>query len=276
MKPGIIPTIMVLLVAALSFVSLGCQPQIIDIDPSVAREGMPVNILGANFGDVQGGSTSTVTFNGVDAGAAGLWGVSKIEVNVPGGATSGDVVDVVVSVGGKPSNGYPFYVPDLATCLAFTGGDFNLEIYDLGKECISSLFTAGLILNYFKNIDLSSLNPVELPGTSDLPIPGFSLELPFVGTIGYGVDLGVDHCTKGSGGATQPITIDLDTLTGGEYPCTIEIDTMVSFTMDPITEDTVWLTLMMEVGSIEGEECPFRSSGCTIALEIRGDRAEAS
>jgi len=30
------------------------------------------------------------------------------------------------------------------------------------------------------------------------------------------------------------------------------------------------------VGSIEGEECPFRSSGCTIALEIRGDRAEAS
>jgi hypothetical protein len=270
MKPGIIPTIMVLLVAALSFVSLGCQPQISDIDPSFAREGMPVNILGVNFGDAQVGST--VTFNGVDAGAAGLWGGSQIGVNVPGGATSGHVV---VSVGGKPSNEYPFYVPDLATCVAFTGGDFNLKIYDLGRECFSPL-TATLILNYFKKIDLSSLNPVELPGTSDLPIPGFSLELPFVGTIGYGVDLGVDHCAEGSGGSTVPITINLGTLTGGEYPCTIEIDTMVSFTMDPITEDTVLLTLMMEVGSIEGEECPFSFSGCTIALEIWGDRAEAS
>ena len=64
MKPGIIPKIMVLLVAALSFVSLGCQPQISDIDPSAAREGMPVNILGAIFGGIQGGST--VTFNGAD------------------------------------------------------------------------------------------------------------------------------------------------------------------------------------------------------------------
>ena len=115
MKPGIVQTIMVLLVATLSFVSLGCQPQIRDIDPSVAREGMPVNILGANFGDVQGGST--ITFNGVDAGAAGLWSGSQIEVNVPGGATSGNVV---VSVGGKPSNGYPFYVPDLQYQIPFS------------------------------------------------------------------------------------------------------------------------------------------------------------
>jgi hypothetical protein len=270
MKPGIIPTIMVLLMAALSFASLGCNPQIGDIDPSLAREGMPVNILGAQFGDVQG--SSTVTFNGVDAGAAGLWSGSQIEVNVPGGATSGLVVVTVV---GKPSNGYDFYVPDLATCLAFAGGNFDLQIYDLGGDCFPP-WALTLISSYFKTIDLSFLNPVTLPGASELPIPGFSLELPFVGEIGYAVDLGVDHCAEGSGGSTVPITIDLDSLTGGEIPCTVEIDTSVSFTMDPITEDIVLLTLTMQVGSIEGEECPLSSSGCTIALEIWGDRAEAS
>jgi len=270
MKPGIIPTIMVLLVAAFSFTSLGCQPQISDIDPSVASEGMPVNIFGANFGDVQGGST--ITFNGVDAGAAGLWSGSQIGVNVPVGATSGHVV---VTVGGRPSNGYHFDVPDLSTCLAFAGGDFDLQLYALGGDCFPPL-ALTLILNYLKTIDLSILSPATFPGASELPIAGFSLELPFVGEIWYGVDLGVDHCAEGSGGATVPIAIDLDTLTGGEIPCTVEIDTAVSFTMDPITEDTVLLTLMMQVGSIEGEECPLSSSGCTIALEIWGDRAEAS
>jgi len=169
-------------------------------------------------------------------------------------------------------------VPDLATCQAFSGGDFNLEVNDfddLDGECLSPL-TCTIILNsFFKQIDLSTLNPVELPATSNLPIPGFNLTLPFVGEIGYAVEPGVDHCLEGSGGSTVPLTIDLDQLSGGEYPCTIEIDTMVTLHMDPIDENTVLLALMMQVGAIEGEECPFSSSGCTIALEIWGERAEA-
>ena len=269
MKPGFLLTMMVLLVEALSFAFLGCGPQIDDIDPSLAREGMPVDILGADFGAVQ--EDSTVTFGGVDAGEAVSWSESKIGINVPYGAASGNGV---VTVNGKLSNEYPFYVPDLVTCEAFSGGDFDLAIHEFGGNCFSNRW-ATIASNVLKNIDLSSLNPVNLPATSALPIEGFELELPFVGPIGYGVDPGVNHCAEGAGGAPVPVIIDFDYLTAGTVPCVVAIETMISFTMDPIYEDTAMLTLMMQVASIEGEECPITTEGCTLALEIWAERPEA-
>jgi hypothetical protein len=66
--------------------------------------GATVTIVGANFGAAQG--ASTVTFNGT-AGTPTNWTATSIDVPVPSGATTGNVVVTVNSIA---SNGLPFTV----------------------------------------------------------------------------------------------------------------------------------------------------------------------
>ncbi len=80
-------------------------PIITSLSLTLATVGTPITITGSSFGPTQG--TSTVTFNGTSAGVASGWNVSTITVNVPAGATSGNVV---VTVGGQASNGVAFTV----------------------------------------------------------------------------------------------------------------------------------------------------------------------
>src|SRR5208283_918276 len=77
-------------------------PVISGINPSSAAVGASVVISGSNFGASQQGST--VTFNGT-AATATSWSATSITVTVPSGATTGNVV---VTVGGVASNGWPF------------------------------------------------------------------------------------------------------------------------------------------------------------------------
>ena len=74
--------------------------------------GDPVTIAGTGYGAVQG--ASTVTFNGVDAGTAISWSDTEIIINVPVGATTGDVI---VTVDGVPSAGFAFTVLDDPTII---------------------------------------------------------------------------------------------------------------------------------------------------------------
>ena len=67
--------------------------------------GTLVTITGSGFGATQGGST--VTFNGVPAATAYRWSDTSITVLVPSGASTGNIV---VTVGGSPSNGVNFTV----------------------------------------------------------------------------------------------------------------------------------------------------------------------
>src|SRR5262249_14785713 len=80
-------------------------PTITNLSPNAGPVGTPVTITGTNFGSSQG--TSTVIFNGTNAGTATSWSASSIAVNVPNGATTGNVV---VRVNGVPSNGVTFTV----------------------------------------------------------------------------------------------------------------------------------------------------------------------
>ena len=80
------------------------SPGITNILPNPAAVGTSVTITGTNFGATQGGST--VTFNGTTASPAS-WSATGITVPVPAGATTGNVI---VTVGGLPSNGYSFTV----------------------------------------------------------------------------------------------------------------------------------------------------------------------
>jgi hypothetical protein len=74
-------------------------PSISSLSPNPAVVGTSVTIAGANFGATQG--TSTVSFNGTVASPSS-WSATSIIAPVPPGATTGNVV---VTVGGQPSNG---------------------------------------------------------------------------------------------------------------------------------------------------------------------------
>jgi streptogramin lyase len=87
-----------------SFTVGSSAPNITNIQPNPAAVGTPVTITGTNFGATQGGST--VTFAGTSASPTS-WSATSITTTVPVGATTGNVV---VTVGGQASTGYPFTV----------------------------------------------------------------------------------------------------------------------------------------------------------------------
>jgi hypothetical protein len=84
-------------------------------------DSLPVTILGQNFGATQ--AASTVTFNGVNAGAAISWSNNTIVIPVPSGfpvpTTTGQVV---VTVAGVPSNGMTFTIPVCPPLVSDTPG----------------------------------------------------------------------------------------------------------------------------------------------------------
>jgi photosystem II stability/assembly factor-like uncharacterized protein len=82
------------------------KPKITGIDPAAVMPGVTeVTISGYTFGATQAGST--VTFNGVDAGAAISWSDTGIKIKAPLGCTSGDIL-VTTTMGS--SNGFAFSV----------------------------------------------------------------------------------------------------------------------------------------------------------------------
>src|SRR4029077_19703041 len=68
--------------------------------------GATITITGSGFGGSQAQGSSTITFNGTPATPTS-WSDTSIDTSVPAGATTGNVV---VTVGGTPSNGLPFTV----------------------------------------------------------------------------------------------------------------------------------------------------------------------
>ena len=91
--------------------TVNTTPAILSLSPNSGPAGTTVTISGCNFGSSQG--TSTVTINGANAGSASSWSATSIKINVPSGATSGNVV---VTVGGVASNGLNFTVTTAAGC----------------------------------------------------------------------------------------------------------------------------------------------------------------
>jgi hypothetical protein len=84
--------------------TIDTTPTIVSLSPTAGAVGDSVTIAGGNFGDIQG--SSTITFNGTDA-IPTSWSATSIDVNVPAGATTGNVV---VTVNGVASNGVAFTV----------------------------------------------------------------------------------------------------------------------------------------------------------------------
>jgi len=90
--------------AASSSQTFTVLPGITSVSPSTGlHSGDSVTITGTAFGASQG--SSTVKFNGTDAGTATSWSNTSITVAVPSGGTTGNVV---VGVGGNNSAGSAF------------------------------------------------------------------------------------------------------------------------------------------------------------------------
>ena len=88
-------------------VAFTVKPSISGLNPSGGPVETSVVISGATFGATQG--PSTVTFNGTAVATYSSWSDTSITVEVPAGATTGNVV---VTVGGQASNGVTFTVTE--------------------------------------------------------------------------------------------------------------------------------------------------------------------
>ncbi len=113
-------------------VSSTSGPGLAAVSPMSGALGTSLTLIGTNFGTTQG--TSTVTFNGTP-GTPTSWSSTSIVVPVPSGATTGNVV---VTVGGTPSNGLNF------TVQGTTAGIFLVQ--HVGKD-IGQTTSASLAFN---------------------------------------------------------------------------------------------------------------------------------
>ena len=134
---------LLLLLPALVLMAAGCNgsygggggggntPYLSGLSVASGPVGTSVTISGSNFGATQG--SSTVTFNG-SAGTPTSWSDTSIVVPVPTGATTGPVV---VTVGGKASNGVNFTVTSAApsiTGLSPTSGPVGTSVTITGSN----------------------------------------------------------------------------------------------------------------------------------------------
>ncbi len=106
-------------------------PVITSLWPTSGPAGTAVTIAGANFGATQG--ASTVAFNGTVAGTASSWSDTAIVMQVPGGASTGNVV---VTAGGVASSGTLFTVttPPAITNLWPTSGPVGMAVTITGAN----------------------------------------------------------------------------------------------------------------------------------------------
>jgi len=136
-------------------------PAISSITPGSEQVGEEVTIAGSAFGASQ--STSTVTFNGTDAGTATSWSDTEIVIDVPLSATTGDVV---VTVDGDASAGESFTVlpPTVSAITPDTG-------VNTGSIIITNLAGTGFLtgetakLKLAGESDISATDVVVVSGT---------------------------------------------------------------------------------------------------------------
>jgi len=113
-------------------------PVISSLSVNTGPVGTPVTIGGTNFSATQG--ASSLAFNGTSA-AALSWASNIITTTVPVGATTGNVV---VTVGGQPSNGVNFTVTSAPpSSQAPIPGDRGNLAAVVGKTFIGINWTAG-------------------------------------------------------------------------------------------------------------------------------------
>ena len=123
-------------------ITAAAAPTITSLNPTSGAVGTSVTIAGTNFGATPG--TSTVTFNGTTATpASSNWSATSIAVPVPAGATTGNVM---VTVGGVPSNGVAFTVTSSGS-FTVSGAATTATAGGSGMSTITVTPTGGFLGN---------------------------------------------------------------------------------------------------------------------------------
>jgi hypothetical protein len=125
-----------------NFTAVAMVPTITSLSPASGLGGTVVTVSGSNFGATQG--SSTVTFNGVAATSYRSWSGTSIQVVVPGGASTGDVV---VHVAGGASNGMKFGIPPYLQTISPSHSARSAEVTLTGVNFGTSQSSSTVIFN---------------------------------------------------------------------------------------------------------------------------------
>ncbi len=166
--------------------TVGAVPSVTQLSPNVGLSGTPVTITGTNFGATKG--SSTVKFNGLTAATTG-WSATSITATVPSGATSGNVV---VTVGGIPSNGAAFTVPTL-TSISVTPTALTVPVNGEQQFTAWGHYSDGIDRNITASVAWAS----SVPDVATVSATGLAIIVAAEGTTTLSATIG------GSSGATD-------------------------------------------------------------------------
>lgn len=187
------------------------RPFVASISPSEGIPGYEVTIEGVNFGADQ--DTSVVTFNGVPAADYLLWSEERIEVVVPGAASTGPVV---VSTAGGSSNGdrrYTITTPSWYLAEGSTAWGFSTYLTVMNPNDaelharLTYMLSGGGVVN--QEVDLPALsqvtvNPETVLGAADFSTSINCLEGETISVdrtmswTGQGASSDEGHCSVGT------------------------------------------------------------------------------
>jgi IPT/TIG domain len=173
---------------------------ITSLSPASGEVGATVTITGTNFGSPHG--TSAVSFNGVTATPTS-WSATSIAVQVPGGATTGNVV---VTVGGVASTGVTFTVVPAPTSQPTM--EVDRASLNFGAVNSGTAFTSQSPAQTVNIAQIGTQNPVTWTATSDLPWLTVS---PTSGSGPAALSIGVQYASTvppaGSASVSGAITV---------------------------------------------------------------------
>ncbi len=163
-------------------------PSIGMISPISGPIGTAITITGTQFGATQG--SSTVSFNGTVA-VPTSWSDTQIEVQVPAGATTGNLV---VAVSGVASSGVSFAVlpPPSIVAISPTSGSVAMAVTITGTNFGASQGTSAVLFNGV------SATPTGWSDTQIVvPVPREAITGPVVVTVSGQASNGVQFTVAG-------------------------------------------------------------------------------
>jgi len=132
-------------------------PVLDSLDPTSGEEGDEITLSGSNFGDTQG--SSTVSFNGTAATTYTFWSNTSVVVEVPVGATTGNVT---LTTNAGTSNGVNFSVYPKITDLSPSSGNSGDTVTITGLNFEASRGSNTVTFNGVEAASYTSWSDTEI------------------------------------------------------------------------------------------------------------------
>src|SRR6202034_175200 len=171
-------------------------PNITSLSPTSGAVGAAVTVTGTNFGSTQG--TSTVKFNGT-AATVTSWSATSIQVTVPSGATTGNVV---AFASGVNSNGVAFTVFPSISSLSPSSGAVGASVTITGLNFGSTQGTSTVKFNTTTATTITTWSATSIVAT----VPTGATTGNVVVTVGGNASNGVSFTVFPSISSLSPTT----------------------------------------------------------------------